>query len=90
MEPVASYRSVYPRVPCTIRLPNTRLRFLLAKLAEAARQALGGLPAEQGSRCRCLRCDVPLALAPTRCSALAGGHGVELPAREFSGRSGVK
>lgn len=89
MEPVASYRSVYPRVPCTIRLPNTRLRFLLAKLAEAARHGLGGLPAERGSRC--LRCDPPLALGPARCAALAGPHGVEeLPPREFSGRSGVK
>lgn len=83
MEPVASYRSVYPRVPCTIRLPNTRLRFLLAKLAEAARHGLGGLPAE--------RCDPPLALGPARCAALAGPHGVEeLPPREFSGHSGVK
>lgn len=35
-ELIPRYCSVYPGVPCTIQLPNTRLHFFLAELAVAA------------------------------------------------------
>lgn len=61
-ELITGYCSIYPSVPCTIQLPNTRLLFFLAKLAVAACHVLQVFPGQLGLLLR-----VPV-LHPASCS----------------------